>query len=161
MNSGTTWSSRLSRAIARKTWRSCSGLTWKQGRPATRIRLTSSPLETISIQAGKQVARFGSVGDIHAFDNKRDVSLGKLLHRFIAMRVRAVKDSEVGPFAFRFSSALIAGRLRDRASEPCQLKNDCCHGGSWQRCIPAFHGFFVAGGLQRRALISKCIASLL
>ena len=54
------------------------------------------------VQAGKQVASFRSIGDVHALDDERNVGFGQFLHDFVAVEVRAVENAEVGPFAFRF-----------------------------------------------------------
>ncbi len=51
------------------------------------------------VQAGKQIASLGRVGNVHALDDERDISLGQLLDDFVAVEVQAVENAEIGPLA--------------------------------------------------------------
>src|SRR5271166_1345178 len=80
------------------------------------------------IQARKQVASFRSVGDIHALDHERNICLGKLLYKVVAVSVQAIEDAEIRPLAPRL--ALRLPQIADQIGpfgRPV-LENDCGHG---------------------------------
>ncbi len=107
------------------------------------------------VQAGKQVARFGSVGDVHALDDERNIGFGQFVDDVVAMEVRAVENAEVGPFAFRFSLRVAnggdeigtlgvpAGENDDRDRRAGKLHAGLC-------------GFLFARRLQRHTPVSGC-----
>ena len=106
------------------------------------------------VQAGKQVARFGSVGDVHALDDERDIGLGQLMDDLVAMKVRAVEDAEVGPFASGFSLRVANGADQVGALGVSAGENDHLHRAAENRRA-RFCGFLFARRLERHTPVSR------